>query len=261
MRHLRQSTERQEFDRVGMTSARDGRRHPLVEFDRPLARSLGHTRPAALPEVVDDVARSDDEDALRSQRPQPATELVVERRRPTVIDTELQHWNVRSRKHVLERQPRTVIESPIRITLHACPPLQRALDFSRNSGMSGRRVCELVDRSRKADDVIVHRWRRARRHERRALREPVRRDRQDRCRARQCLSDACPLCRPDIRLDDAERRAVTHKHDRQRICLRQFLEKAECRLQWCGFLKGHRRSASTKRPQRGQHGSPVLLHG
>src|SRR4029079_6070609 len=77
MRHLRQRAERQEVDRVGMTSARDRRRHPRVELDGPVARRLGYTGPTALSEVVDDVARPDDEDALRSQRPQPATELVV----------------------------------------------------------------------------------------------------------------------------------------------------------------------------------------
>jgi hypothetical protein len=103
------------------------------------------------------------------------------------------------------------------------------------------------------------RRRSARRHERRTLYEPVRRDHQDRCRARQRSTDASPLRGPDVRIDDDERPAVTDEYDRQRVGRRQILRHAECGPQRCRLLQRHRRGGTdAERPERGQYGAPAV---
>jgi hypothetical protein len=66
-------------------------------------------------QIVDEVAAADDENALLPERCKALPDLVVERRWLSLVDAELNHWNIGVGIHVAQNRPRAVVESPTAI--------------------------------------------------------------------------------------------------------------------------------------------------
>src|SRR4051812_49836005 len=90
----------------------------ILELDRPVVGFLRMLSPGVGVEVVDDVARPEDEDVLVAQRRESARELVMLVRRERLVDPQLDDGDVRLRIEVHEERPGAVVESPAGIQLY-----------------------------------------------------------------------------------------------------------------------------------------------
>jgi hypothetical protein len=68
-------------------------------------------------QVVDHVARAEDQLGLVAQRAQALAEQQVTGGRESLVDAELHDGHVRVREHVHEQRPRAVVEAPALVAL------------------------------------------------------------------------------------------------------------------------------------------------
>ncbi len=159
-----------------------------------------------------DVAAPEKKNPLVAQAAKGPRELVMLPRREPLVEVELNHGNVGSRKEMHQHRPDAVVETTAVVESDPVFSQERAHSL-RELRLSGRGVLDLVQRPGETAEIVDRRRMRIGRDPG-ALDEPVGRDREHRSRSGEEGCELAESAAPAVVLDGVHRRAVADEERR-----------------------------------------------